>query len=455
MNILIQIGQLLLSLSILVILHELGHFIFARIFKTRVEKFYLFFDPWFSLFKIKKGDTEYGIGWLPLGGYVKISGMIDESMDKEQMKQPPQPHEFRSKPSWQRLLIMLGGVSVNLILGFVIYCFILFTWGERYLPNKNLTDGVWVMDTLVYDLGLRTGDKIISINDRVPERFTDITEELLYGGKIYIERNGIDTVIDWPENFAGQLSDIRRVKKKGLLFYYRVPFIISEIPKESHNKNSGLKEKDKVVAINNIPIKYYDEFSQIVDTLKNLTVPFTIARDGENMTINLNINNEGKIGVVTGIPTPDQLEKLGYYTFVSKKFTFFQAIPAGFHKAKESLQSYIRQIGLIFNFNTGAHKGIGGFGAIGGLFPPSWDWQVFWEITAFLSIMLAFLNVLPIPALDGGHVMFLVYEIVTGRKPGDKFMEYAQLVGMVLLLALLLYANGNDVYRWISGMIGK
>lgn len=455
MNILIQIGQLLLSLSILVILHELGHFIFARIFKTRVEKFYLFFDPWFSLFKIKKGDTEYGIGWLPLGGYVKISGMIDESMDKEQMKQPPQPHEFRSKPSWQRLLIMLGGVSVNLILGFVIYCFILFTWGERYLPNKNLTDGVWVMDTLVYDLGLRTGDKIISINDRVPERFTDITEELLYGGKVYIERNGIDTVIDWPENFAGQLSDIRRVKKKGLLFYYRVPFIVSEIPKESHNINSGLKEKDKVIAINNIPIKYYDEFSQIVDTLKNQTVPFIIARDGENMTINLNINNEGKIGVVTGIPTPDQLEKLGYYTFVSKKFTFFQAIPAGFHKAKESLQSYIRQIGLIFNFNTGAHKGIGGFGAIGGLFPPSWDWQIFWEITAFLSIMLAFLNVLPIPALDGGHVMFLVYEIITGRKPGDKFMEYAQLVGMVLLLSLLLYANGNDVYRWISGMIGK
>jgi regulator of sigma E protease len=454
MKILIQIGQLLLSLSILVILHELGHFIFARIFKTRVEKFYLFFDPWFSLFKIKRGDTEYGIGWLPLGGYVKISGMIDESMDKEQLKQPPQPYEFRTKPGWQRLLIMLGGVTVNLILGFLIYCYILFTWGERYLPNKNLTNGIWVTDTLVYESGLRTGDKIISINDRIPERFTDITEELFYGGKIIVERSGKDTSINWPNNFAGQLAD-SRIHKKGMLFYYRVPFIISEIPKESHNINSGLKTKDKVIAVDGLPIKYYDEFSSIVDTMKNKTVPFTIDRDGKIMSIDLKINESGKIGIIAGILTPDQLEKLGYYQFVSKKFTFLQSIPAGFHKAKESLQSYIRQLGLIFDFNKGAYKGIGGFGAIGGLFPPVWDWQTFWEITAFLSIMLAFLNILPIPALDGGHVAFLVFEIITGRKPGDKFLEYAQIVGMVLLFSLLLFANGNDVYRWISRLIGK
>jgi regulator of sigma E protease len=455
MNILIQIGQLLLSLSILVILHELGHFVFARVFKTRVEKFYLFFDPWFSLFKFKKGDTEYGIGWLPLGGYVKISGMIDESMDKEQLKQPPQPHEFRSKPAWQRLLIMLGGVTVNLILGFIIYCFILFTWGEKYLPNKNLSDGIWVVDTLLYDAGLRNGDKIISINDRIPERFTDITEELLFGGRVLLERNGKDTTIVWPEDFAGQLADSRIHKKKGLLFYYRVPFIVSEIPEDSHNKNSGLKANDRIVAVGSIPLKYYDQYPSIVDTMKNRIVPFTIERGSKKMIIDLRINESGKIGVITGFLTPEQLEKLGYYQFISKKFTFFESIPAGFHKAKESLQSYIRQIGLIFNFNTGAHKGIGGFGAIGSLFPPVWDWQIFWEITAFLSIMLAFLNVLPIPALDGGHVMFLVYEMVTGRKPGDKFLEYAQIVGMALLLALLLYANGNDVYRWISGMIGK
>jgi regulator of sigma E protease len=317
-----------------------------------------------------------------------------------------------------------------------------------------LTDGIWVTDTLVYESGLRTGDKIITINGKYIERFTDITEELLYGGQVQIERSGKDTTIIWPENFAGQLAD-RSIHKKGLLFYYRVPFIISEIPENSHNKNSGLKANDQIIAVGNVPIKYYDEFSSIVDTIKNKSVPFTIERDKEKLTIDLKLNDSSKIGVVAGILTPDQLEKLGYYQFVSKKFTFFQSIPAGFHKAKESLQSYIRQIGLIFNFNTGAHKGIGGFGAIGGLFPPEWDWQIFWEITAFLSIMLAFLNVLPIPALDGGHVMFLVYEIVTGRKPGDKFLEYAQIVGMALLLALLLYANGNDVYRWISGMIGK
>lgn len=455
MKILIQVGQLLLSLSILVILHELGHYIFARIFKTRVEKFYLFFDPWFSLFKFKKGDTEYGIGWLPLGGYVKISGMIDESMDKEQLKQPPQPYEFRTKPGWQRLLIMLGGVTVNLILGFIIYCFILFTWGERYLPNKNLKDGLWVTDSLVYESGLRTGDKILTINGKSIERFNDITEELLFGGPVQIERNGRDTTIIWPNNFAGKLADSRLRKKDQQLFYFRVPFIISEIPEDSHNKNSGLKVNDKIVAVGDIPVKYYDEFSSIVDSIKNETIPFTIERGNEKVIINLKLNENGKIGVVAGILTPDQLERLGYYQFVSSKFTFWQSIPAGFHKAKESLQSYIRQIGLIFDFKSGAHKGIGGFGAIGGLFPPEWDWQIFWEITAFLSIMLAFLNVLPIPALDGGHVMFLAYEIVTGRKPGDKFLEYAQIVGMALLFALLIYANGNDLYRWIMGMIGN
>jgi regulator of sigma E protease len=454
MKILIQIGQLLLSLSILVILHELGHFIFARLFKTRVEKFYLFFDPWFSLFKIKKGDTEYGIGWLPLGGYVKISGMIDESMDKEQLKQPPQPYEFRTKPAWQRLLIMLGGVSVNLILGFVIYTYILFTWGEKYLPNKNLTDGIWVMDSLVLDLGLKTGDKIVSVNGKTIERFSDIPEELLYGGKVSIVRDNKDTIITWPENFAGQLAD-SRLHKKGMMFYYRVPFIIGEVPDTSHNNKSGIMPKDRVITIGNIPIKYYDQVAAILDTMKGQTVPFTIERDTKKILINLTVNDNGKIGVVPGFLSPDQLEKLGYYKFVSKKFSLIQSVPAGYNRARESLTSYIRQIGLIFNFESGAHKGIGGFAAIGGLFPPVWDWQSFWEITALLSIMLAFLNVLPIPALDGGHVMFLGYEIITGRKPGDKFLEYAQIVGMVLLLFLLLYANGNDVYRWISGLIGK
>jgi regulator of sigma E protease len=454
MNILIQIGQLLLSLSILVILHELGHFLFSRLFHTRVEKFYLFFNPWFSLFKFKKGETEYGIGWLPLGGYVKIAGMIDESMDKEQLKQPPQPYEFRSKPSWQRLFIMLGGVMVNLFLGFMIYTFILYTWGEKYLPNKNITDGIWVTDSIMYDAGLRTGDKFVSINGQIPENFIDVFEEMLFGGEIIVNRNGHDTTIAWPEDFAGRLAD-NRIHKRGSIIYPRIPFIINSIPDSSHNKKSDLLPKDMIVAINHIPIKYVDEFSPIADTLKGRILPFTIIRNGQKKDILLSIDDKGKLGVSYGILAFDQLEKLGYYVFETKKFGLFESVPAGFHKARESLGSYIRQFKLIFNFKTGAYKGIGGFGANGGLFPPVWDWQSFWEITAFLSIILAFINVLPIPALDGGHVTFLIYEIVSGRKPDDKFLEYAQIVGMIIILFLVLYSNGNDLYRWILRLIGK
>jgi regulator of sigma E protease len=454
MKIIIQIGQLLLSLSILIILHELGHFIFARIFKTRVEKFYLFFNPWFSLFKVKKGETEYGIGWLPLGGYVKISGMIDESMDKEQMKQPPQPHEFRSKPTWQRLLIMLGGVLVNLILGFLIFSFILFKWGEKYLPNKNLTDGIWVVDSVMYETGLRTGDKIISVNNKEPESYIDILEEMLFGGQMQISRNGRDTVLIIPQDFAGTILD-NSIHNKGLLIFPRIPFIISEIPDTSHNAGSGLEARDRIVQLNNIPVKYVDEVTSILDTIRGKTVPAIVDRKGEQHELMLRVNNEGKLGVVYGFLDYDQLEKLGIYKFAVHKYNFLQSIPAGFHRAKQELLSYIRQVGLIFKFKSGAYKGVGGFGAITNLFPHVWNWEAFWSITAFLSIVLAFLNVLPIPALDGGHVMFLIYEMVTGRKPGEKFLEYAQLIGMFILIFLLLYANGNDVYRLILRLIGK
>jgi regulator of sigma E protease len=454
MNLVIKIGQLLLSLSILIILHELGHFIFARLFRTRVEKFYLFFDPWFSLFKIKRGETEYGIGWLPLGGYVKIAGMMDESMDKEQLKQPPQPYEFRTKPTWQRLLIMLGGVLVNLILGFLIYTSILYTWGEKFLPNKSLTDGIWVTDSIMSDVGLRTGDKIVSVNGKEPVSYTDIVEEMIYGGEVTLNRNGKDTTLVLPVDFAGRLVD-NSIHNKGFLIFPRIPFIISEIPDTSLNVSSGLKPHDRIVKFDGIPVKYADEVVSVLDTIRRKSIPVTVDRDGQQLDLTVAINDKGKMEILYGYLSYEQLERLGVYTFATQQFTFIHAIPAGFTKAKKELISYLRQIKLMFNFKSGAYRGVGGFGAITNLFPPEWSWEVFWNITAILSIMLAVLNLLPIPALDGGHVTFLVYEMITGRKPGDKFLEYAQIVGMILLLFLLLYANGNDVYRWILRLIGK
>ncbi len=451
MNVLIQISQLLLSLSILVILHESGHFLTAKLFKTRVEKFYLFFNPWFSLFKVKKGDTEYGLGWLPLGGYVKISGMIDESMDKEQLKKPPQPYEFRSKPSWQRLIIMLGGVMVNLIIGILIYSFVLLAWGEKYLPNENLTDGIWCIDSLALDIGLENGDKIISINGEQPDRYSDILGKLIFGGNVQVLRNDREINIDIPEDFVGKLVE----KRKGLLIYPRIPFIVAEIPDTSINVNSDLRSKDRVVGIEGIRIKYYDEYKSITDTLKGKEIALDVLRENEEKTIKVRLSDEGLFEITTANLGFKEMEKLNIYKFNTKKFTFLSAIPAGLIKAKEKLGFYIKQFKLIFNFKTGAYKGLGGFGSIGGLFPHVWEWQAFWEITAFLSLILAFMNILPIPALDGGHVTFLLFEIITGRKPGDKFLEYAQITGMIILLSILLYANGNDIVRLIQRLLGN
>ncbi len=451
MGVVIQISQLLLSLSILIILHELGHFIFARIFHTRVEKFYLFFDPWFSLFKIKRGDTEYGIGWLPLGGYVKISGMIDESMDKEQMKQPPQPWEFRSKPTGQRLLIMLGGVMVNLILGFIIYAAVLYTWGEKFLPNRNLTNGIWCVDSIALDAGFRTGDKIISINGVEPQRYEDIYREVIFGGTVKVIRDNKTDSFTIPGDFIGKLVEESGV----MLFYPRVPFIIREVPDTSVNSQAGLKPKDQVMSVNGVPIRFYDEYLGLVDTLEPGPITAEVLRDGKTVPLALMLTPQKKLEVLTLIPTFEELDRLGLYKMETRTFSFAQAIPAGFRLAGDRLGFYIKQFKLIFDFKTGAYKGLGGFGTIGGLFPREWEWQSFWEITAFLSLILAFMNVLPIPGLDGGHVTFLLYEIVTRRKPSDKFMEYAQIVGMVIIIGLLIYANTNDILRWIERLVGK
>lgn len=446
MEILTKVLAFFFSLSILVIIHEFGHFIAAKAFKTRVEKFYLFFDPWFSLFKFKIKDTEYGMGWLPLGGYVKISGMIDESMDKEQMKQPPQPWEFRSKPSWQRLIIMLGGVIMNVLLAVLIYIIVLFNYGEKYLPTKNLTDGIFVMDSVLMDVGLKTGDKIISINgEEPPARYNEILIEMLYSNRMTIDRGGKIVELTIPKDLAGKLSENR-----GASILYRFPFVVGAIPDSSHNANSGLKKMDMIVGVNGHKISYFDEFAPLAATLKGQRIVVDVLRDNKKIQLELMVNKEGKIGVIPGDIGLAELEKAGIYTLEKKSFTLLESVPAGFAMAREQMVNYVRQFKLLFNPDTGAYKGLGGFITIGSFFPYPWDWFRIWQITAFLSIMLAILNILPIPALDGGHVMFLLYEMITRRKPSDKFLEYAQIVGMVILFALLIFANGNDVIKWIQ-----
>ncbi|MDG1804551.1 RIP metalloprotease RseP [Flavicella sp.] len=445
MEVFIKASQFLLSLSLLIVLHELGHFIPAKLFKTRVEKFYLFFDYKFSIFKKKIGDTVYGIGWIPLGGYVKISGMIDESMDTEQMALPPQPWEFRSKPAWQRLIIMLGGVIVNFILGFAIYILILFTWGESYLPNENVKDGIWVTDSLGIELGLKTGDKIKSVDGNKIKAFSSLPGEFINGTSYIIERNGQTIEKEVPVDFISKLIE----KGKGVRPFIspRIPFVIGGFGPESKNSESGLLPKDLILAINGTPIKYFDEASAILTTYKNQTVTLAVKRKNEDITVPVNLDENGKIGVSLGSLPDVDMEKLGYYTLETKEYTFAQAIPAGTAKGVKTLTDYIKQLKKVFNPETGAYKGLGGFISIGSIFPSTWSWQSFWGITAFLSIMLGFMNLLPIPALDGGHVVFTLYEMITGRKPSDKFLEYAQITGFVVLMALLLFANANDVIK--------
>lgn len=442
---LIKAVQLIASLSILVILHELGHFIPAKLFKTRVEKFYLFFNPWFSLFKVKRGETEYGIGWLPLGGYVKISGMIDESMDKEQMKQPPQPWEFRSKPTWQRLIIMIGGVTVNVLLAMAIYAMTLFVWGEKYLPTENITDGVWCADSLALEVGLQNGDKILAIDGEKVEKFNDLMPKMLSGKTIEVERNGQSQFIEMPADFIENLID----KKAGLIFYPRIPTMVAQVAEDGKNSEK-LQVKDKIVGINNTPIKYFDELKTALQDYSEESVAITIEREGENIQEEVFISADHTIGFAPALYTHTELERAGIYEYANLKYGLIESVPAGINKAMDKLGFYVDQFKLILNPETGAYKGLGGFASIGNLFPAQWSWQAFWEITAFLSIILAFMNILPIPALDGGHVMFLLYEMVSGRKPSEKFLEYAQLTGFVILISLLLYANGMDVLRSLN-----
>jgi regulator of sigma E protease len=432
--------QLLLSLSLLIILHEGGHFIPAKLFKTRVEKFYLFFDPYFSVLKKKIGETEYGIGWLPLGGYVKISGMVDESMDKEQMAQPAQPWEFRAKPAWQRLIIMIGGVTVNVIVGIVIYGMILFTYGKEVVPSENATYGVHC-NPLMYQYGFRDGDKILALDGVKPESFQDINKQLILDDprQVTIERFGEQINIDLPEDF-GQLLVDSGIKSGA--FSLRIPFVIDSIVPENPGFHAGLMKGDSIVGINGLHTPYFQEIAREMRDHKNKVVRLHVLRDGMQLTVPVDVTDEGRIGVA-----PRSLEK--YITVDTLSYSLAQAIPGGFHEAWETVTNYTSQ--LRFLFSKAGAKQVGGFVTFAKLFPEKWDWWAFWERTAFISLVLAFMNILPIPALDGGHVMFLLWEMITGKAVSQKVLEGSQIVGMILLLGLMLYGNGMDIFRIVTG----
>ncbi|WP_270758840.1 RIP metalloprotease RseP [Parabacteroides merdae] len=435
---LVKALQLILSLSILVLVHEFGHFIFARIFKVRVEKFYLFFDPWFSIFKFKpkNSDTEYGVGWLPLGGYCKISGMIDESMDKEAMAQPPKPYEFRSKPAGQRLMIMVAGVLFNFLLALFIYSMVLFTWGDTFLPLKNVKAGMDYSETF-HNVGFQDGDILLKADDTELERFgEDCFRRVLNAQTVTVLRGGVETVIPIPEDMAQRVMR----DKKGFASY-RFPMVVRELGKtesgESPAAVAGLQPGDSIVSINGIVTPSFYEVGEVLAQNKDVLVGFY--RAGIPQTLTLHTDTAGKMGIYSVSP-------FDMYQTVTRKYGFFESFPAGVMLGVNTLKGYVSDMKYVFT-KEGASS-LGGFGTIGSLFPAEWDWHSFWMKTAFLSIILAFMNILPIPALDGGHVMFLLYEVIARRKPSDKFLEYAQVTGMFLLFALLIYANGNDIFRF-------
>lgn len=448
MEIVIKISQFLLSLSLLIVLHELGHFIPAKLFKTRVEKFYLFFDVKFSLFKKKIGETVYGIGWLPLGGYVKIAGMIDESMDTEQMQQEPQPWEFRSKPAWQRLIIMLGGVTVNFILAFLIYIGMTSYYGDKYIANESLKDGVWVQSEVLQDAGLQTGDKILMADGQPVERANELSYKIMMAHQLTVDRNGENVEVTLPVDVLDQLSEERQ-QERVFPVTPRIPLIVSQISEDSPNKDN-LQLGDFINTFNGVEVTYADQFKPMVEQHKGQTVKAVITRDEKTHEIDLTVNDEGEIGIAypRGLREKDA-ERLGLYEISHENYSLVESIPVGINKGIDRLVDYGQQLKKIVNPDTGAYKSVGGFKAIYDVFPDFWSWERFWEITALLSIMLGVMNLLPIPALDGGHVMFLLYEIITGKKPSDKFLEYAQTVGFFILIALLLFANGNDIYKAI------
>ena len=437
MGTLIQIAQLVLCLSILVILHELGHFLPAKYFKTKIDKFYLFFDPWFSIVKKKIGETEYGIGWIPMGGYVKIAGMIDESMDKEQLKQEPQPWEYRSKPAWQRLIIICGGVIVNFFLAWFIYTMLLFNNGDNYVSNAKITNGIAV-DSVGTVLGLKTGDKILKIDGKKQTKFDQLPMEILFGDNVTVNRDGKEVTFNLADEGKREV-----MKKKGQNFISpRMEAVVDSVAPKSPAMVSGLQKGDKIVGLNDSKITFIDEFIADLAKAKKDSVTLHILRNNAPIAIKTKADKEGKIGMMTNT----QLLKDAY---VTQKLSFFQAVPAGLHKTIATLSGQVRQFKLIFNKTTEGYKQVSGPLRMFKIFKPQWDWTFFWSFTAMFSVWLAFLNILPIPGLDGGHAMFILIEVVTRKKPTEKTLEIAQTIGVVILLSLFAIIFGNDIWHLI------
>ncbi len=437
----VKAAQFVLSFSILILLHEFGHFITARWFKARVEKFYLFFNPWFSIWKKKKGETEYGLGWIPLGGYVKISGMIDESMDKEAMKLPPQPYEFRAKPAWQRLIIMLGGVIVNIILAIFIFIMILWVWGERYMPPSSAKYGIHA-DSLARANGLRDGDMVTKVGGVPVKDILNLRGQIVYNegpALITIQREG--NTIDLP--YTNDLIRKLNTRTAGSFVSVRVPFIVKSFSGGSGAEKAGVKKGDRIIGANGNSLQYYNEFTDFMNDQKvNSTISLKILRGTDSLQFPVALDGNGKIGAWP----VSEFDELGFHS-EKKTYGFFEAIPAGFRKCWNTLGKYVQGLKQLFNGKAKASESVGSVISIGSIYPDKWDWQIFWTLTAVFSIVLAFMNVLPVPGLDGGHALFTLAEIITGKKPSDKFLEYAQIVGMVLLLGLMAYALGLDIFR--------
>ncbi|MFN4199514.1 MAG: RIP metalloprotease RseP [Flavobacterium sp.] len=435
----IQIAQLILCLSILVILHELGHFLPAKFFKTKIEKFYLFFNPWFSLVKKKIGETEYGIGWLPMGGYVKIAGMIDESMDKEQLKQEPQPWEYRSKPAWQRLIIILGGVIVNFFLAWFIYAMLFVNHGDNFVDNQKIQYGIAV-DSVGELLGLRTGDKILKVDGKEQRKFDQLPLEILFGDEITVERDGQE--ITFPLKDEGK-RDVMKRAGKNFMSARELVVIDTVIPGMPADK-AGLLEGDRIIALNNKSITYFDEFSSALAAQPKDSIQLTINRNGEELVVHALPNEDGKLGF------GNQFTVLTN-AYTTQTLSFAEAVPAGLSKTVNTLTGQIKQFKVIFNTKTEGYKQVSGPLRLFKVFKPTWDWTFFWSFTAMFSVWLAFLNILPIPGLDGGHAVFILIEVITGKKPTEKTLEVAQTIGVVILLSLMVLVFGNDIWHLIKG----
>lgn len=486
--ILIKVLQFILALSLLVFIHELGHFLAAKCFKTRVEKFYLFFDWGFSIFRCKKVNgkwrfrffsknvpdkyeviettdkdgkkvkeyrpidlttlpeddwrrsdtTEYGIGWFPLGGYNKIAGMVDESMDKEQMKQPVQPWEFRSKPAWQRFIIMVAGVFMNVALAFFIYIGLLSRYGEQYLPTSEVNKCGISVDSLGYEFGLRDGDKILAVDGEYIEDFAKISMHILLekAKTIDVERNGKKLTVTLPDDAISKLLSSQNAS----FISFNTPFIVERFTDNSLAERAGVEAGDRIISVNGEPTPYFQTFQKVIRKYKSQDVELAIVRGLDTLQLSLRLTEDGVIGAYMA-PVTD------FFELETKTYSFWQAIPRGIAKTGQELSDYWKQVKLIFSPKTKAYESVGGFISIGKIFPDSFVWEMFWRLTAFLSIALAVMNILPIPALDGGHILFLLVEIIIRRKPSDKFMEVAETIGLILVLGLVILANGNDVIK--------